>query len=78
MEWFYYNEVKPAINQEVYFIRQYIKGREAKLICEGTHGIMKEDGIHIFVSGKVYSAGPVHPGDIAFWTDWKEFNNDMV
>lgn len=76
MKWHYYIEEKPAVNQQIYFIRQYSQGRQT--VCEVSFGIMKKDGIHPYVTNRAYSAYPCDDRDITAWTDRKEFEHDMV
>lgn len=76
MNWNYYIEEKPIFNQEVYFIRQYMQGRET--VCEGSFGIMKKDGIHSYVTDRAYSTYPCDDRDITVWVDRKEFKDDLV
>lgn len=76
MNWHYYIEEKPEINQQIYFIRQYTQGKQT--VCEGSHGIMKKDGIHPYVTDRAYSTYPCDDRDITVWVDRKEFKDDMV
>lgn len=76
MNWNYYIEEKPEFNQEIYFIRQYMQGRQT--VCEGSFGIMKKDGIHPYVTDRAYSTYPCDDRDITVWVDRKEFKDDMV
>lgn len=75
MKWSYYVEEKPAVNQQIYFIRQYTQGKQT--VCEGSYGIMKRDGIHPYVTW-TYSTYPCDDRDITVWTDRKDFDHDMV
>lgn len=70
MNWHYIEE-KPIFNQEIYFIRQYMQGRQT--VCEGSFGIMKNDGIHPYVTDRAYSTYPCDERDITAWVDRKEF-----
>lgn len=76
MNWHYYIEGKPTFNQDIYFIRQYMQGRQT--VCEGSFGIMKKDGIHPYVTDRAYSTYPCDDRDITVWVDRKAFDHDMV
>lgn len=76
MNWYYYNVEKPALGQKIYFIRQFRKGK--RVICEGTYGIMKKDGVHLHIGGGAYSAGPCPERDVTCWADQEEFDRNIV
>ena len=70
MKWHYMMTDPPKINQKIYFIREFRKGD--KVICEGSYGIMKKDGVHFRING-AYSAGPCPNWDVTCWADEEDF-----
>lgn len=76
MKWHYMYTDPPKVGQKIYFIRQFKKGRS--VICEGTYGIMKKDGVHLHLGSGAYSAGPCPQWDVTCWADQEEFDHDLV